>query len=342
MVSGCKQRIRIPWIDIAKGILIICLVYGHHKLFAIQSGYEDCVTELIHHSMRLYAAFFMQTFFIITGLCSTFSISFSKFLWKNIKTLIIPAAILVIISSYTLDIFFASRLSLNHFAELLSWGNQRGPWFILALFWAKILYWPLQFCNIKTQLIVAAVLYLAGIALNQWNFFPNYMYHRHTLLMMPYLTLGVIMRNHMPFLEKHLNKLAIIGFAALLLQTVSCWLFGTPFPTHDYNIGVSFKSFPIHIVNVLLGTCFIFWLSKAIDKCSFLQTMGKGTLIVYLLDGTVENISLSLCSQLYNQDSIASCILFHCASFALSIAIFYMLIKIIYSSKYLSWIVGKW
>ena len=43
---------RIPWIDISKGILILCLVYGHHKLFAMRSGYEDGVTVFIHHSMR--------------------------------------------------------------------------------------------------------------------------------------------------------------------------------------------------------------------------------------------------------------------------------------------------
>lgn len=293
--------------------------------------------------MRFYASFFMQTFFIITGLCSTFSIQFPKFLWKNIKTLIIPAAILVVISSYILDIFSSTPLSFNHFEELLTWYNQGGPWFILALFWAKILYWPIHsFCDIKVQLILVVGLYFLGIALNQFDFFPNYMYQRHTLLMMPYLTLGVFLRNHMPTIEKYINKFALIGFCALFLQTVLCWKFGTPFPAHDANIGISFKSFPIHVVNVIFGTCFIFGLSKAICKSNFLQTMGKGTLIVYLLDITVENISLSVCSQLYNQDSISSYVLFHCISFALSIAIFFILIRVIYSTKYLSWIVGKW
>ena len=334
---------RIPWIDISKGILIMCLVFGHHKLFAMRSGYEDGVTVFIQHSMRFYAAFFMQTFFIITGLCSSFTSQFPKFVWKNIKTLLIPAALLVVLGSYVWDIFSGTRLSIRHFAELMTWVNQGGPWFIMALFWAKILYWPLnKFCNYKKQFVFVTLLYFVGLALNQWDFFPNYMYHRHMLLMMPYLLLGAVLRNYMPIMEKYLSKLAIIGFAVLMLQTLSCWLFGTPFPAHDYNIGISFKSFPIHIVNVLLGTCFIFGLSKVIGKCSFLQTMGKGTLLVYLLDSTVENISLSLCSQLYNQSSIASCILFHGASFALSIAIFYMLIRIIYSTKYLSWIVGKW
>ena len=58
-------------------------MYGHHKLFAIWSDHEDIVTDFIHYSMGIYSAFFMQTFFIITGLCSKFSSSFSYFLWKN-------------------------------------------------------------------------------------------------------------------------------------------------------------------------------------------------------------------------------------------------------------------
>lgn len=337
-----KQYRRIPWIDITKGILIICLVYGHHKLFAIWSGHRDIVTDFIHYSMGIYSAFFMQTFFIITGLCSTFS-SFLQFMWKNIKTLIVPAAMLILVSSYIFDIYSATKLSFKHFEELLTWVKQGGPWFILALFWAKILYWPLcKFCDEKTQLLIVVVLYFVGLALNQLDFFPNYMFHRHTFLMMPYLTIGVYLKKHMSFLEQYLNKLAIIGFILLLFQTISSWLIGTPLIVHDANIGVSFKSFPVHIINVLLGTCFIFGVSKTISKCGFLQTMGKGTLLVYLVDGTVERISLSLCSPLYNHSNVWACISFHFISFALSILIFYLLIKIIYSTKYLSWIVGKW
>ena len=338
-----NQGRRIAWIDITKGILIICLVYGHHKLFAIWSDHEDIVTDFIHYSMGIYSAFFMQTFFIITGLCSKFSSSFSYFLWKHVKTLIIPSVILIILSSYFFDVYSGSNLSFNHFKDLLTWVKQGGPWFILALFWAKILYWPLlKFCNKQTQLVIVVVLYFIGLALNQFDYFPNYMFHRHTFLMMPYLAIGVFLKQHMTFLEKHLNKLAIIGFILLLFQTLSSWLIGTPLIVHDANIGVSFKSFPVHIVNVLLGTCFIFKVSKTISKNGFLQTMGKGTLLVYLIDSTVERISLSLCSQLYNNSNILACILYHCISFALSIVIFYILIRIIYCTKYLSWIVGKW
>ena len=151
---------RIPWIDISKGILILCLVYGHHKLFAMRSGYEDGVTVFIQYSMRFYAAFFMQTFFIITGFCSSFTTQFSKFVWKNIKTLLIPAALLVVLRLYVWDIFSGTRLSISHFAELMTWVNQGGPWFIMALFWAKILYWPLnKFCNYKKQFVFVTFIF---------------------------------------------------------------------------------------------------------------------------------------------------------------------------------------
>ena len=62
----------------------MCLVFGHHKLFAMRLGYEDGVTVFIQHSMLFYAAFFMQTFLIITGLSTNWVTEQTKLFRKAI------------------------------------------------------------------------------------------------------------------------------------------------------------------------------------------------------------------------------------------------------------------
>lgn len=342
-VNSCQRKSqRIPWIDITKGLLILCLVYGHHKQFAMKCGMDDEVINFIQGSMLFYASFFMQTFFIITGLCSTFSIPLKNYVWKNVKTLVIPAILLSLLGNYVYDIFMGNSLSVIHVAELSKWFITGAPWFIMALFWAKLAYWFIAKQNTNMQIAIVVVLYFIGLLLDMLNSFPNYMYHRHTLLLLPYLFGGVMLQKHFDQYEHYIKPLAIVALVALTLQTLLNTFCGFPFPVHDANIGISFKSFPLHVVNVVLGTSLVFYISQKIAHNNFLQVMGKGTLLVYLLDVTVENMALSVCSPIYNNTSLLTCVLFHGASFALSIVIFYLLIRITYSTKYLSWIVGKW
>ena len=63
---------RITYIDVAKGILICCLLYGHIRVYGPMDGLQDDVMQFMSKTGPLYGAFFMQTFFIITGFCSSF------------------------------------------------------------------------------------------------------------------------------------------------------------------------------------------------------------------------------------------------------------------------------
>ena len=90
---------RLPYIDTAKGILMICLLYGHMHIYAEMVGYHNEGMKLMQQLVPLYASFFMQTFFVITGYCSTFRIGLKPYVWKNAKTLILPAVVLGIVGS---------------------------------------------------------------------------------------------------------------------------------------------------------------------------------------------------------------------------------------------------
>lgn len=89
-----QKRPRIAYIDIAKGILILCMLYGYIRVYGPMEGMNDPVMHVMSHTSGLYGAFFMQSFFIITGFCTSFTGGGKKYIWKNIKTLLFPSMLL--------------------------------------------------------------------------------------------------------------------------------------------------------------------------------------------------------------------------------------------------------
>lgn len=301
------MQTRIQYIDIAKGILICCLIYGHMLIFAREEGINDTVMPIMQKSIPLYDAFFMQTFFLITGFCSSFSKGFGSFLWSNTKSLMIPAILLVTISAFVHTTF------LNHpqYVNIVSWLTLGGPWFIISMFWAKILYWVVVKWTIRTQLIVLGILYLTGIALNVFDVIPNYSFHRHTLLMLPYLFVGHWCRNHMDTVNRWLFPASMLGAMSILIQfVISQYVDFYHIPTHDFYISIN-KTFYIHIVNALSGSAFVLWLSRKINQNHILETLGKGTLLIYLWNGLINRAVLNIIPHFNNPDNVIMCVFPH-------------------------------
>ena len=143
-------------------------------IFACEQGIDDNAMEMMHKGIKLYAGFFMQSFFIITGFCSSFKRKFGDFLWRNVKTLLIPAVILVVFADYIQEIVFFHQFSLDPIANLTGWIAFDAPWFILTMFFAKVIYWGIYRIKVKWQVIILVFLYLLGIALNIIDMIPNF------------------------------------------------------------------------------------------------------------------------------------------------------------------------
>lgn len=341
-VASSKPRLK--YIDIAKGILICCLLYGHMLVIARWEGMDDSVLRLIRKSIPLYNSFFMQTFFLITGFCSSFQKDFKSFLWGNIKSLILPSIVLVTISKFIISAVFLHSFDASPLKEFTTWLIDGGPWFVISLFWTKILYFFINKSSVNRQALLVIVLYLTGIALNHFDIFPNYWYHRHVLLMLPYLFIGNLCKNHTEQIDRYLLPLGLFGVISIIIQFIITRTFdGYSIPTHDVYIKNT-HFFYIHIINVLTLSAFVIWFSKKVDSNRFFETMGMGTLLVYLWNEMINRLILSILPTryIYHEDSFLSCLLFHCLVFILLLLTFYSLIKLIYGTKYLSWMVGKW
>lgn len=341
MTQDIIKKNRIGYIDIAKGILICCLLYGHMFLFARKEGINDSAISYLQKGIILYAGFFMQSFFIITGFCSSFNKKFSVFFGSNIKTLLIPAVLLVLFSNYAIDYFFFHKISLQPVFNLTSWVAMGAPWFIITMFVAKLAYWGISRLVTKWQLVLLVILYLTGIALNILDRFPNYLFHRHILLMLPYIYVGQYWRNNKEIIAKWLPYIAMFGIVSITFQLILSQLVSFYYiPTHDFDISINY-TFPIHIINAISGTASVLWLSQKIQNNYFLETMGKGTLLIYLWNGLV-NRSIIRLLPYPDGGGILQQTVFYAGVYLLELGVFYCLVRIIYDSKYLRWIVGKW
>lgn len=85
------KKVRLHYLDVAKGILMTCLLFHH---CANIMGEVKIQAELIEHVSAwniIFLVFFMQAFFTITGYCTNFDKEFKTYFITNIKTLVVPA-----------------------------------------------------------------------------------------------------------------------------------------------------------------------------------------------------------------------------------------------------------
>ena len=77
------SKVRYDWIDVAKGILFCCMLYGHIRVYGPMDGLKDDVMHLMGKTVHLFDAYDMQSFFVITGFVSTFDVGEGKIYCKE-------------------------------------------------------------------------------------------------------------------------------------------------------------------------------------------------------------------------------------------------------------------
>ena len=238
--------------------------------------------------------------------------------------------------------FFGGKwcLIIRDFINLDNWFITGGEWFIVALFWAKIFMWFILKTSQKVQIIIVISAYLLGILFHTFNCFPEYLKHQHTLVLIPYLYLGILAKGHMETIEKYIKPIG--GIITILVENIlankGIWCI----PSQDASIELTFINFPIQFFNVLGGTAFVLWLSKKMIGCTFFKTFGMGSLLVYLWNGQVLMLYAMLLHIGFQPLDRYAGFLFYMVVIIFSYISFYFLIPIVYRNKYIKWIVGKY
>ena len=131
--------IRIPYLDIAKGLLIICVVITHTPAFAKQYGVSGL--EWLETLRPMFNSYFMPAFFCITGYCTNFDKgTIFQFTKRKFKSLIVPNVMVSLgIPLVSLAVHGNHSLSAYRYtiSDLLSTG---GFWFLDSLFLCSYIY----------------------------------------------------------------------------------------------------------------------------------------------------------------------------------------------------------
>ena len=196
MCATITKKERLHYFDIAKGILILLLFVYHFRSATRNAGLHNSFFSLITSWESIYAAFFMQCFFIISGYCSSFDIGLVSFLKKIAKQLIIPWIVFELFQA-TFWALYYSDFTINRYLSFLFTEPCTTLWFLNALAFSKIFVFVLmRYFNNNTILIVTFILLIIAIIVNQLNIGPNYLTIRQSLGSCFFVALGYYLKRN--------------------------------------------------------------------------------------------------------------------------------------------------
>ena len=283
---------RKPWIDIAKGILILFVLLGHVNYFAHDFAGTDSF-KFVAASHIVFITWYMPAFFVVTGYCTNFEIPFADFLKKNLKSLIVPSILIgVLLSSWVSKFLSAEGLSYRNFLDQ-DWPGiliTCGPWFLTALFVAKIvMYGILKYvrCRNVWKFLLLMLLMLIGCSLYNKKVVTNLWYFEHALMLLPFLYTGILLREHKP--RRHEDAIILtLGGAFLALAIMMKHLeTGLPYPYIVGIPGVFWGNFWLCVLMGVSGSLSLLVICKKIGRCGWLEYLGRHTITIYLLQECV-------------------------------------------------------
>lgn len=239
-----KEKQRIEWIDIAKGIAILLVIIGHTVKFGSLSR-------------NIIFSFHMPLFFILSGYTfrpATDAKTFFKHLRKNFLHLILPclgvSLFLVTYNTvkadcydiYTIktelfqmgrNLFYASGVNFN--------GTAAGAiWFIFSLFWSKtIIDCIYSFQKNNFQYVTIGCLTFFGVWLGTTHHWQIQNLDV-TLVALIFLYAGIFWRTHEKQIEKYTGSLFFISLAT--------WSF---LIYHGIYIEMATRQYPMYSVSVI-------------------------------------------------------------------------------------------
>lgn len=267
---------RIQWVDIAKCICILCVIFSH-----LESS-----SELFYNFIN---PFFLVTFFFCAGYCYSEKYDFRTFVYRKVRQLFIPWLVfsygnifLSHIKSFKQHIDFSDEL----FRNLLQIrGYDDKLWFIAAIFVAYIpFYYVIRYANKNKDKKNIILFILLGIYILRdlyFDFLPPTVFPwgsaslpwhiDYIPLMLFYMYLGYYYRNGLEELLDKYNALPTRVFL-LLAYFISVYII----KLDNTLILIPYKILR-HLVSILL----IVFICKKIKINNYLSFVGKNTLIYF-------------------------------------------------------------
>lgn len=277
------KKSRLHYVDVAKGLLIVMVVFGH--FWQHIEPLDADVAFVLRQANHSFIAFYMPAFFFITGYCSNFSRPVLATICHSFRMIMIPAFVFSVLSFLVSHHFDAQSIHafLN---DLLLYGGSF--WFLTALFVARILYGTLSvFFNEKMLLIVCAFSFAVGFLLSDIPHEYEIWWFDHALLLMPFMAIGQIIRKQsFPFSKPFTCFVAyVIVLAATILLAHKgvvnvSGAYYIPIITQKlFNLNASM--IPSLLLLTIAGILTVLSVSKSINSNCFLEYLGRNSLVIY-------------------------------------------------------------
>lgn len=270
---------RLPYIDIAKGVLIWMVIIGHVYYFLCRKRFDPTFSLISPICSFLWVPYNMPAFFIITGICSNFEKDFLTFFKSNFKTLKIPAITLTAIWLLVRKICSGETdpISYLHLGLVNSWISS-DYWFLDALFLTKMTYWLIhKFIKKETmRFFICLLFYCAGFYLTNYTEIREIGAYKHAMLLMIFLYIGTYIKKF------EISK--TITFICLGLYIAFSFfnqLVGIGQPDISGGIKLTNINFILCLFQATLGSIGIIGLCKIWGENRFFEYCGRKSLIFY-------------------------------------------------------------
>lgn len=336
-LSYSKER--LPFIDATKGILIVFLVF-HHVVNIARGKMSVENMEFLTKWDVLYAPYFMQTFFFITGYCSSYNKAFKSFLARNTKALLVPLISFSVINQL---------VEWGMFGESFLWCSVLGKdifflaelyWFLCALFIAKMLMYGILRINenVAIQFGIVVIVFLFAVSLNGKHFHAYNWFHWHNgFVDLLFLYIGYTFRKYDILRKYCLNNYFLFLYVASVVAFEALGKsvpYYTHFPHFTWKYAIPFAYFS------MVGSIMILNVGRVMANCSKLNFLGRNTLVVYGIHFSVLGIMVFLLSRVFIPSNHIEGICFYFLVGGATLLVCYYLC-LLFLKKPLSYLIGK-
>ncbi|MCH4853769.1 acyltransferase [Bifidobacterium pseudolongum] len=285
---------RILWIDIAKGIAMLLVFYGH-----LGGAGDNPWFPNLTGSIWVVYLFHMPLFFMLSGLTFHPNKDFRTFFISRFKRLVIPyfffsiyalgKILLLIVAPSVVQGFHAGAMGtpLSEIGVILL-GNTNGLWFFLTLFWGELFLYgvnKLTKQSIHRHLTLALIALIASVAWFAMSFLGTYKYIPFQLLhateAVAFVGLGWLLSHKIKMFGKQATLYMLAGSTALFI------IFGVVCrytETHDVGWWIILASLP-YLCAAVFGSLMTIAIAQLLPSWHWLTYIGRNTMIFYGLNG---------------------------------------------------------
>ncbi len=276
---------RIEWIDIARGICMLCVMISHTGLCPVLYR-------------MIFGPFFLSMFFFISGYLFNPNKNIKEYIKRKTKTLLVPFIVFGLINIFLRQILtFNEKVGLIEQLKdfILQIGNSAGLWFIACLYIASLVFYLLNY-YIKNNKVYIEVITILAIIFAIYNKIIGIELPWHIQKLgwaIFFMGLGKIYKETLEIkLKKYENSINLLyGILLYIALLIFNWLFFkntyTSINTYDASIVMQFLLSIVSIWDLSL-------IVKLFIKSKFIKFIGQNTLIYFAFHGKVQSLLMKV------------------------------------------------